>query len=80
VALVLVLGAVGFAATGVVRIGRFLPRPPVGKADMVTLRWLLVADLIIAGALGDRLVPVRPVARGWPLRRTGARAGRCAQR
>jgi hypothetical protein len=63
VALVLVLGAVGFAVTGVVRM--FVDASPGGKADMVTLPLaLLVADLIIAGALVTGWYSVRPVAQG----------------
>ena len=63
VALALVLGAVGFAATGVVRM--FVAASPGGRADMVTLPLaLLVADLIIAAALVTGWYSVRPVAQG----------------
>lgn len=63
VALALVFGAVGFAATGAVRM--FVAASPGGRADMVTLPLaLLVADLIIAGALVTGWYSVRPVAQG----------------
>lgn len=63
VAVALVLGAVGFAATALVRV--VTENSPGNKADMVTLSLvLLVADLIIAGALVTGWYPVRPVAQG----------------
>jgi hypothetical protein len=63
VAMALVLGAVGFAATGAVRA--ITVASAGNSADRVTLPLaLLVADLIIAGALVTRWYSVRPVAQG----------------
>jgi hypothetical protein len=59
VAVALVVGAVGFTATGVARLVQ------QRDIDVVTLPLaLLAADLLIAAALVTRWYPIRPVAQG----------------
>ncbi|MDT7678328.1 MAG: hypothetical protein QOD82_6230, partial [Pseudonocardiales bacterium] len=56
---VLIIGAVAFAGTGMVRLFR------EGGVEVLTLPLaLLAADLLIAGALVTRWYAIRPVAQG----------------